>query len=778
MNLTKILFSIASILSLSICTVVYFLYIEHKQITSYYAAISALGHEVIEVRDVVTNHALSPQLDPYYLNSVIVDLEKESEALRSSYQQGWKLSLYNDRTIKVLDNFHHSLLALTETLDKVVGLIIVKDALLATVVDYMNVPIEDSLLEREVTAKQIHEQASLGNMPKQLESTILTFKQVDSQRRELFTALLSPVNSEFVELSEKSLRQQAITVQNRMFQLLTVLGVVVFSFVIYTYLHRLQELKRNNLAYQEAIDRTEKANHAKSIFLATMSHELRTPMSGVLGVAQMIRADSTEPRVKEHAEVIIDSGNHLVTLLNDILDFSKVEEGKLELEKRPFSLRELVQPLGSTLQPLAQEKNIELSIPSYKTDSLMLVGDVARTRQLLFNLIGNAIKFTQQGKVEIRIQIDESESQGVHFLVKDTGIGIAEDKLDCIFVPFEQAELSTTRKFGGTGLGLSIVKKLVDLMNGDISVTSQIGKGSQFDIYLPLDIEHIEVDASESALHSLEGMKISQSIRILLVEDNRVNAIVAKRFLKDYADDITWAEDGLQAIEILKKERFDLIVIDNHMPKLSGVETITCIRNDLKLNTVIFAYTADVFKEAHDSLIGSGANFVLTKPLQKDSLDLALNQFSAKIITCSQTSGDTSTVIPLVRHPISQLALTEEELSASSAFNDSTLSHLEKVELLKGLEEKLNGLTDQLIEAYSTVDFELMTNVLMKIENLGKELKFDSVLTLAEGARMNSEGQQLPSVEHLQQLVNRMLVNYHQAQRLIAGLYNEASRRA
>ena len=205
--------------------------------------------------------------------------------------------------------------------------------------------------------------------------------------------------------------------RTKIFQLLAVLAMVVFAFVIYTYVHRLQELKRNNHAYHVAIDRTEKANRAKSIFLATMSHELRTPMSGVLGVAQMIREDTNESRTKEHADIIINSGNHLVTLLNDILDFSKVEQGKLELEQTPFSLRELIQPLESTLQPLAQKKSITLIIPHYPSDDLKLVGDVARTRQLLFNLIGNAIKFTQQGKVDLSIQINDTGSIGVLFTV-------------------------------------------------------------------------------------------------------------------------------------------------------------------------------------------------------------------------------------------------------------------------------------------------------------------------------------------------------------------------
>lgn len=766
MNFTKILFSLASVLSLSIGTLVYFLYQEHKQISQYSSSVSALGHELIEVRDAVTNHALSPQLDPYFLNAEIVNLEKESKDLLTHYQETSKFGLYKKQTSEVMTQFHQSLLRLSETLDKVVGLIIVKDALLTSVLEHVELGTESSGLERDAMAKKIHQNSKLDNIPAKLESTVSTFKQVDTQRRELFTALLSPQNSEFVEHTEKQLRQQAISVQNKVFQLLAVLAVVIFLFVIYTYIHRLQELRRNNRAYQEAIDRTEKANHAKSIFLATMSHELRTPMSGVLGVAQMIREDTKELKTKEHADIIINSGNHLVTLLNDILDFSKVEEGKLELEHTPFSMRELVQPLESTLRPLAQKKNITLTIPHYPSDDLKLVGDVARTRQLLFNLIGNAIKFTQQGKVEVDIKVNDSGSIGVLFTVSDTGIGIEDDKLNNIFIPFEQAELSTTRKFGGTGLGLSIVKKLVDLMEGDISVSSRVGYGSKFDIFLPLEVQQDVVDLGNVGEPALNDSELLHKKRILLVEDNRVNAVVAKGFLKDYAQDITWAEDGLQALEVLENEQFDLIVIDNHMPNLSGVETIKRIRETLKLNTVIFAYTADVFKEAHDSLIAAGANFVLTKPLQKPSLDLALKQFSREIIASSYNDNDGDTVIPLIRHPASQLALTEEELSASFAFNDPSLSRVTKLELLIGLKAKLNTLTDQLIDAYSSSNLTLLIEALRQVETSASELELEEVQALANVAKESCENNELPNVEHLQQLINRMLVNLHQAQRL------------
>ncbi|KLN64823.1 ATP-binding protein [Vibrio sp. VPAP30] len=773
MNLTKVLFSIASVLSLFISVFVYLLYLEQKQLNSYQARISALGHEVIEVRDVMTTHALSSRLDPYYLNSVMVDLEIESKAVLSSYQQVSRLGLYTHQTSNALNHFHQSLLSLTATMDKAVGLIIVKDALLTSLLEQIGVSTGSASLEREALSRIIH--LSSATSP-ELRSTIVTFKEVDLQLLDWFTALLSPSNSEFVEHTKKLLRRQATDIQTRMLQLVIALGLVVSAFVVYTYLNRLKELKRNNLAYQEAINKTEKANQAKSMFLATMSHELRTPLGGVLGVAQMIREDTQDSKTREQADMIVESGSHLLTLLNDILDFSKVEQGRLVLEKHPYSLQELIQPLENTLAPLALNKGIELIIPSYQADNIKLVGDLARTRQLLFNIVGNAIKFTNQGKVDVTIELDGGDSHGVHFSVKDSGIGIDETKLEHIFTPFEQAELSTTRKFGGTGLGLSIVKKLVDLMDGAISVESQLGKGAKFDIYLPLEVRRTQVDTNNIQLVSSDTITSINQLRILLIEDNRVNAVVAKRFLREYASDIIWAKDGLQALEILKRDQFDLIVTDNHMPKLSGVETIKRIRNVLKLDTVVFAYTADVFKEAHDSLIGAGANFVLTKPLQKPSLDLALKQFSGEIIARLHNDGEIPKIIPLIRHPASQLAMTEEDLSVSAVFNDPTLCRVSKLELLIGLKAKLNYLTDQLIEAYSASDFELMTQILQQVENTASEQKLEGILALATEARKSSEHKQLPNVEHLQQLVNRMLVNHHQAQRLTLELSHQGKR--
>ncbi|GAL28979.1 putative sensor histidine kinase [Vibrio variabilis] len=210
------------------------------------------------------------------------------------------------------------------------------------------------------------------------------------------------------------------------------------------------------------MEKAKQASEAKSLFLATMSHELRTPMNGVLGLAQLIKEQSSEPEIKSQAQTMIDSGQHLVTLLNDILDFSKVEQGKMTLEHVPFSFDSVVQQINGALKPLADNKGLLFEIENQIPNDIDVIGDSSRTRQIMFNLIGNAIKFTETGKVTVSIDYRWSDAQNVVITVKDTGIGIEREKLKAIFSPFEQAELSTTRNYGGTGLGLSIVKQLID----------------------------------------------------------------------------------------------------------------------------------------------------------------------------------------------------------------------------------------------------------------------------------------------------------------------------
>ncbi|MCG9555811.1 CHASE3 domain-containing protein [Vibrio sp. Isolate31] len=514
--------------------------------------------------------------------------------------------------------------------------------------------------------------------------------------------------------------------------------------------------------------KAEAAVKAKSEFLSSMSHEIRTPMNGVLGISQIIATQTKEPETIENINIILDSGQHLMTILNDVLDFSKVEENKLELDIAPFHFVQVMQPVCSALKPLADEKGICLLIENNIPINIQLIGDCARLRQILFNLGGNATKFTKEGHVAIQADINRSDSQ-LTLTVTDTGIGIPKEKHEQIFNSFEQADTSTTRKFGGTGLGLAIVKNLVDLMNGEITLTSAVGLGTKFQITLPMKWQEGQTSEVIIPITNKDTLNCG-SLSILLVEDNRINAIVAQGFCENLGHHVDLAENGKRAIERLQHSKYNLILMDNHMPEMNGVETTQYIRDKLKLNTLIFAYTADVFREAHDSLINSGVDHILTKPLQQESFFDALQQFSSRLPKQSTPSNadNNENVIELHRQPIETLRLTEEEIS-----------HSEILLMLKDDKEGFGMLidstiiefedsVDQVIAHFLAKDLELLHRTVHSIKGMSLNLGLNMLSKQTLDIEVQVKNRQLPDIEPLQKLLNRLLVNIHQAQRMKA----------
>ncbi|MGO2162245.1 MAG: ATP-binding protein, partial [Vibrio toranzoniae] len=454
-------------------------------------------------------------------------------------------------------------------------------------------------------------------------------------------------------------------------------------------------------------------------------------------------------------------------------------QGKMELELSPFSVTDIIPHLDKTLTPLAAEKGLSFLIKDNIPTNIQLIGDPARIRQILFNLAGNAVKFTESGKVEVEFQITSTNPPSVHITVADTGIGIAEDKIDHIFTAFEQAELSTTRKFGGTGLGLSIVKQLVELMGGTISVFSQINFGTKFTITLPLEMYEIERQIVEKVLPKYS--ETLDNFSVLLVEDNKINAMVIRKFCESINLTVENAYDGLQALDKLISNQYDLIIMDNHMPNMSGIEAIHKIRNELKLKTVIFACTADVFKEAHDDFLLSGADFVLTKPLQKNSLQNAINEFRHKFEINRHRSSHlqnlqneaTGNITVLTRHPKDKLPMTEEEISRCQLLIGEELKASEKLECLRSLVNKLENEIDQLIKIFSDSKPDELYDTLQAVKNIAVEFQMSEVLELSISAEEITEQHMMPEAELLQQLINRLLVNSHQAMRLIHKLHQQ-----
>ncbi|CAH7045528.1 Histidine kinase [Vibrio chagasii] len=785
MNKIRLIFLLFVTLLISLISFIILTNSEYERVTEYGEPIRELGHEVLEMRDHITNAALTGTSDPYQMSEDLVILEKELQQLREIYQgKNIHSAFFKDLpTAQLLERFYNASMSNLDTLDKLVGLSVARQFILQsltqqltkssstrTAVNNADIEIQSELLASVLVRGIRHQNSGINS---ELANLYKTFTELNQQQSQLLSQVLSAHSMEYIEHIEHRFTDLQDQLKGVIVKLIIVLAflTLVFSFAIF--ILRVFELKRNNLSYQEAANRAQKASEAKSLFLATMSHELRTPMNGVLGIAQIIKEDSQSADTRKQAQIIIDSGQHLVTILNDILDFSKVEQGKMELELSPFSVTDVVTHLDKTLTPLATDKGISFVIKDNIPTNIQLIGDSARTRQILFNLAGNAVKFTESGKVEVEFEIDPTTQPSVNIMVSDTGIGIAEDKVDHIFSAFEQAELSTTRKFGGTGLGLSIVKQLVELMGGTIDVSSQLNVGTCFTISLPLEMHELEQQTTEQASTSIN--KTLNDFTVLLVEDNKINAMVIKKFCESINMTVENAYDGLQALDKLAANQYDLIIMDNHMPNMSGIEAIQKIRNELKLTTVIFACTADVFKEAHDEFLVSGANFVLTKPLQKNSLQNAINEFHHQfeinrhqsVHSRQSTETSNSNVTMLTRPPKNKLPLTEEEISRSPLLEGDKLEGNEKLKCLNNLVDELENEIDELIALFSDDKPDDLSRTLKAVIAIASKHEMYEVLELAISAAQTTEQHIMPEAELLQQLINRLMVNSHQATRLI-----------
>lgn len=785
MNKIRLIFLLFISIFIGLVSFIMLTYFEHEKVAKYGESVRELGHEVLEMRDQITNSALTGISNPYQLSENLVTLEKELQELNLSYQGKNIHSTFFQslQTRQLLEHFHNASMSNVDTLDNLVGLSVARQFILQSLTLLLTntesvssdfSPNSQLSIQSEMLTSVLFTGASIqAESNSELAKLSQTFTELNQQQSQLLSQVLSVHSMEYIEQIEHQLTDSQDELKGLTVKLIIALALLTFAFSLILFIHRLFELKRNNLSYQEAADKAQKASEAKSLFLATMSHELRTPMNGVLGIAQIIKEDSQSADTRKQAQIIIDSGQHLVTILNDILDFSKVEQGKMELELSPFSVTDVVTHLDKTLTPLATDKGISFVIKDNIPTNIQLIGDSARTRQILFNLAGNAVKFTESGKVEVEFEIAPTTPPSVNIMVSDTGIGIAEDKVDHIFTAFEQAELSTTRKFGGTGLGLSIVKQLVELMGGTIDVSSQLNVGTRFTISLPLEMHELEKPTTEQASTSIN--KTLNDFTVLLVEDNKINAMVIKKFCESINMTVENAYDGLQALDKLATNQYDLIIMDNHMPNMSGIEAIQKIRNELKLTTVIFACTADVFKEAHDEFLVSGANFVLTKPLQKNSLQNAINEFHHQfeinrhqsVHSRQSTETSNSNVTMLTRPPKNKLPLTEEEISRSPLLEGNKLEGNEKLKCLNNLVDELENEIDELIALFSDDKPDDLSRTLKAVITIASKHEMYEVLELAISAAQTTEQHIMPEAELLQQLINRLMVNSHQATRLI-----------
>jgi signal transduction histidine kinase/CheY-like chemotaxis protein len=402
------------------------------------------------------------------------------------------------------------------------------------------------------------------------------------------------------------------------------------------------ELRTVNAQLQAAREAAESANHAKSEFLANVSHEMRTPMNGIIGMTELALATSFSPEQREYLHLAKVSADSLLIVINDILDYSKVEAGKLTLDPAPFALSEFLSVTIKLLTIPAQQKGLKLTLTVEDGLPDALIGDAGRLRQILTNLIANAIKFTEHGEVVVAVkavpQEPDPETACLHFSVQDTGIGVPEAKIETIFAPFEQADRSTTRKFGGTGLGLSICSRLVKLMGGKIWAESRHGQGSTFHFtayfknQIPIAREALRRLSQEAApVHNprmAAAPNDSHALRILVAEDNHINQHLAVKLLEHLGHTAVVVENGKQAVAAVENNSFDLVFMDVQMPEMDGLEATTIIRAKEKAkgsHIPIVAMTAHAMVGDREHCLEAGMDGYLSKPISAQEVSRAID---------------------------------------------------------------------------------------------------------------------------------------------------------
>ncbi|QHT69903.1 response regulator [Rhodocytophaga rosea] len=382
-------------------------------------------------------------------------------------------------------------------------------------------------------------------------------------------------------------------------------------------------LRKQKMILEREKELVEQSLKIKEQFLANMSHEIRTPMNGIMGLTNLLLETPLNQEQKEYLQFIQSCTDNLLVIINDILDFSKIESGKINFESIPFDIQVVMSALTGLFKNKIEEKGLTLEITIDRNLPPMFTGDPYRLTQILNNLIGNAIKFTETGYISVKVEKTAQTAEDVltiMFTVEDSGIGIPAEKISTIFESFTQADNDTTRKYGGTGLGLAITKRLVEQQGGEIWVNSIPGKGSSFQFKLPFKVNQQVVKRSLPPVseHALPNKKI----RVLIAEDNRVNQMITSKVLKDHGYEGVIASDGKQAIEQLQHNNFDIVLMDIQMPEMDGYQAIKYIRQHMaeKKTIPIIALTAHAIKEEIEKCFFAGVNDYVSKPFSPGEL--------------------------------------------------------------------------------------------------------------------------------------------------------------
>lgn len=440
------------------------------------------------------------------------------------------------------------------------------------------------------------------------------------------------------------LRMPSQELAQPMARIIIALNFITFMRVHYLYYRAfnrtLKEKEELNTQLHEHVKTTQALADSRSLFLSTMSHELRTPLHGIIGMAHLLK-DAEPGQQREQLEILEFSANNLLTVINDVLDYNKIELNHIELENIPVNLGTLIRQTASGIELKAREKGLSLIL---RTDELLdrnqVLTDPTRLAQILYNLLGNAVKFTESGTVTLELKAipQANNNLTIDFIICDTGIGIAADRLEAIFDPFIQASSSTTRRYGGTGLGLAIVKKLLELMGSQISVESGIGTGTVFKFTLQLALAPASLvnrTATPRENQNLEGL------RILVAEDNHINVLLLEKLLKRWRVEWLTVPDGEEAVSAMALQDFDLVLMDIHMPRLDGYGAAQAIRkmaDPVKSHVPIIALTASVSHDRTDKAREAGMQEQLSKPFQPDRLYQVLHGFYLNVPRLAQNN--------------------------------------------------------------------------------------------------------------------------------------------
>ena len=478
--------------------------------------------------------------------------------------------------------------------------------------------------------KLLHRYDSLGNMDDESSIANPQARMISNEITDITAKIYQKRQVRMVELSNLS---QEMGRRAKLYDI-SLLFLLVISGAVIGY-HITRQFRRQHHLIKE-LDIAEKkasvAAQTKENFLANMSHEIRTPLSGILGFTNLLQKRPLDETSAEFVTSIQRSGENLMTIINDILDLSKIEAGMMRITPGIFSINGLLDSIETLFSERVKEKKLTISSKVDASIPDTLVGDATRLTQILVNLIGNAIKFTHQGTVSIEVYNKEQSENRITlgFKITDTGIGIDKEKLTEVFERFNQGEDSTTRNYGGTGLGLSIVKRLILLQEGDIEVSSEQGKGTTFNFYIPYGISKEQLNAVPSADISHFKDISNTALKVLVVDDNAINQSLMKHLLSQWNIDFDIASNGLEAVEYLRKKECDLVLMDLQMPQMDGYTAVQEIREILKLDIPIIAMTAHALPGERERCLSRGMNEYISKPIKEEELFKLITNFGLK----------------------------------------------------------------------------------------------------------------------------------------------------